>query len=547
MKESTPETWRWKDLGERWAKAAKALGDGFVLAREARTKAKDSWDKDRDSADKREALAQASLAELAAAKALNDFLDTDRRGLKRVTVIENQLRNNDSLSLLDRHALQVEKRNLIRTVSEFLDFKESEDLSPVYPPPARVEGKIHYSDGSVQWDPATKQGRAGMARDAFTASASEWAKIAPLSKADQYIACVGALDALTGRLTSRMLPAPIRPGRNDPWGDHVWGGLAEKAFSPAQETCRRLYPAAGLPEGFDRHGALDAGSHPELALAPVPTFEHLNDFRHPDHPLHASYQRFMRGMQKADEGFLQGSVFERHTPAQHERIAAALAVAQGMAPSFKEVGRIHQDQDALWAIELPVHMDLKPRWLKIDLAQALAQPPEAHAAHWRAQHVPPPPVEIRQAPAVDPNSLPPTDLRHPQHPRHAMFAQVREALGGEYHRWGLVREPAQLDRESALLVQQARGQRIGAVGRIQRGAVSGPHEPPGMTLYEKAPHAFPMSVSVSGAQLAQAPEIEQTSTQLQGVEQQVALLQQQQREHHRGRDLTQGHERGLTI
>ncbi|HYP82128.1 hypothetical protein, partial [Variovorax sp.] len=162
MDESALESSRWKGLQERWAEEGKALRDGYIAAEEARSEATRVWRMDRNSAEKQEALTQTSLAEFAAAKALNEFLDTDRRGLKRVTVIENQLRNNDSLSLLDRHALQVEKRNLIRTVSEFLDFKESEDLSPVYPPPARVEGKIHYSDGSVQWDPATKQGRAGM-------------------------------------------------------------------------------------------------------------------------------------------------------------------------------------------------------------------------------------------------------------------------------------------------------------------------------------------------------------------------------------------------
>ncbi|HYP81706.1 hypothetical protein, partial [Variovorax sp.] len=162
MSTSKPETSRWHDLRKDWTDQIEILRPRYRAATQATIDATRVWRMDRNSAGKQEALAQASLAQLAAAKALNDFLDTDRRGLKRVTVIENQLRNNDSLSLLDRHALQVEKRNLIRTVSEFLDFKESEDLSPVYPPPARVEGKIHYSDGSVQWDPATKQGRAGM-------------------------------------------------------------------------------------------------------------------------------------------------------------------------------------------------------------------------------------------------------------------------------------------------------------------------------------------------------------------------------------------------
>jgi hypothetical protein len=236
------------------------------------------------------------------------------------------------------------------------------------------------------------------------------------------------------------------------------------------------------------------------------------------------------------------------TPDQHERIAAALTAAQGTQPFFGEVGRVHQDKDgALWVSNLPPNLiSEQPRWVKIDLADTLAQTPETLATRWREQHVPAPASGMGQAQAqsVDPQQFAATDLRHPDHPRHEMYTRVRGALATEYDRWGLMRDPAQLDRETAQVVVEARKQRMDDVGGVTLSFPPGStRDRPMVTLLEHPTHEFANRTSVDGERLAQAPQVEQTGTQLQQVEQQVTLFQQQEMQQRQEREMAQGQSR----
>lgn len=313
-------------------------------------------------------------------------------------------------------------------------------------------------------------------------------------------------------------------------------------------------PSAQQPRAQNQQQTDDQRHSPPPAPAtmqvlPPPIPDHIRDFRHPEHPRHPGFQGFMDGLEKVQAGHLQGSRLPDNVRPEHfERIAAALTAAQGKEPFFGEVGRVHQDKDgALWVSNLPPNLiSQQPRWLKVDLSDALVQTPEAQASRWREQHVPAPTAGTQaqaQSQSVDPQQLSPTDLRHPDHPRHGMFAQTRGLLATEYERWGLMRDPAQLDRETAQVVVEARKQHIHDVGGISLSFPQGStRERPMVTLLEHPTHEFANRTSIDGNTLAQAPQVDQAGMQLQQVEQQVALLQRQEMQQQE-REMVQGQAR----
>ena len=279
--------------------------------------------------------------------------------------------------------------------------------------------------------------------------------------------------------------------------------------------------------------------------------EHLRDFRHPEHPRHPGFQGFLAGLEKVQAGYLQGSRLPENVRPEHfERIAAALTAAQGTQPFFGEVGRVHQDKDgALWVSNLPPNLISEhPRWVKIDLADTLNQTPEAQAARWREQHVSAPAqgTAPAQTQAIDPQQLSPIDVRHPDHPRQGMFEQARGLLATEYGRWGLMRDPAQLDRETAQVVVEARRQHLDDVGGVSLSFPQGStRERPMVTLLEHPTQEFANRTSIDGNWLAQAPQVDQAGMQLQQVEQHVALMQQQEMQQRQEREMAQGQGRAM--
>ena len=271
--------------------------------------------------------------------------------------------------------------------------------------------------------------------------------------------------------------------------------------------------------------------------------DHLRVFSHPDNPRYDGYARFMRGLQEQPP--IPGV-----TPDQYERIAAAFTAAQGTGRFFKEVGRFHLDKDGmLWASARPNSLiSEKTRWEKIDLAQALSQTPEQAAAQWREQSLPAPTPSMAQTQTMtlDPQRLTPQDVRHPDHPQHGMFTGARGLLANEYDRWGLQRDPAQLDKEAAQVVAEARKQRMDSVSGITLTfPPGGTPDQPSIAVRENPASEFSKRVELKGERLAQAPQVEQTSTQLQQVEQQVALMQQQETQQRQERE--QGQSQGWSV
>ncbi len=319
---------------------------------------------------------------------------------------------------------------------------------------------------------------------------------------------------------------PLPPETSIPAGQP---GVPEFLRTPASTT---PLPGIGAPR--------PEAAAPQASAPSIP--DHLRDFRHEGHPRHAGYERFLQALQEQP---IPGV-----TPDQHERIAAAFTAAQGTRPFFKEVDRFYLDKEGvLWAGARPNSLiSEKPRWEKIDLADTLNQTPETLASQWRERHVPESARSVAQAPAqaIDPQQLSPADLRHPDHARHGMFAQTRGLLATEYERWGLQRDPAQLDREAARVVVEARQQRMDGVAGLSLTFPPGaPPDRPMVALVEHPGGEFANRVKLDGEKLAQAPQMEQTNTQLQQVEQHLAIVQQQEMQMRQEREMTQG--QGRTV
>lgn len=125
-----------------------------------------------------------------------------------------------------------------------------------------------------------------------------------------------------------------------------------------------------------------------------------------------------------------------------------------------------------------------------------------------------------------------------------MYTRVRGALATEYERWGLTRDPAQLDRETARAMVEARRQRMDEIGGVTLSFPQGStRERPMVTLLESPTHEFANRASVAGDKLAQAPQVDRAGMQLQ----QVALMQQQAMQQRQEREMAQGQGRAMQV
>ncbi|WP_307753564.1 XVIPCD domain-containing protein [Xanthomonas albilineans] len=244
--------------------------------------------------------------------------------------------------------------------------------------------------------------------------------------------------------------------------------------------------------------------------------EHLQDFRHPDHPLHARYTLFKDALAQSHAVPRNGDKLP-YGPEQQERLAAAFTNTLGIDKNFEHsIKGFKQHEGQLLAYENPFSVYEKNKVLRIDPEHALAQSPEQHAATWRAReatHAPAPPSR-----AIAPVAITAEDMRHPAHPSHALFEQARDAIADAHERWGRpVPDAEQLDRHAAQVVVETRKFGHTEVDKIYLGL------PQGHTTqtpnYAAKSHGQ-IWARVDALQLTQAPDVAQASQQLQTVEQQ---------------------------
>ncbi|WP_155394398.1 XVIPCD domain-containing protein [Xanthomonas albilineans] len=244
--------------------------------------------------------------------------------------------------------------------------------------------------------------------------------------------------------------------------------------------------------------------------------EHLQDFRHPGHALHSRYTLFKNALE-------QSCTLPRHGdklpygPAQQERLAAGFTDALGINPQYRHnIKGFKQHEGQLLAYDHPGLIYEKSKVVRIDPEHALAKSPEQHAATWRAReatHAPAPPSRV-----IAPVAITAEDMRHPAHPRHALFEQARDAIADAHERWGRpVPDPEQLDRRAAQVVVETRKLWQTEVDKIYLGMTEGAAtQTPNYVVQSHGK----LWATVSAPQLTQAPDVAQASQQLQTVDQQ---------------------------
>ncbi|XZA04655.1 DUF2235 domain-containing protein [Xanthomonas albilineans] len=243
--------------------------------------------------------------------------------------------------------------------------------------------------------------------------------------------------------------------------------------------------------------------------------EHLQDFRHPDHPMHSRYTQFKNALEQSHTLPRNGDKLP-YGPAQQERLAAGFTDALGIDPQYEHSIRgFKQHQGQLLAYDQPYSFTEKSHVLRIDPEQALAKSPEQHAASWKAREAshPEPPSRV-----IAPITITAEDMRHPAHPRHAMFEQARNAIANANERWGRpAPDPEQLDRHAAHVVVEARKFGQTEVERVHLGMPQGyATQTPNYVVQSEGK----IVARIFAPELAQAPDVAQASQQLQTVEQQ---------------------------
>ncbi|WP_244953621.1 DUF2235 domain-containing protein [Xanthomonas axonopodis pv. vasculorum] len=248
---------------------------------------------------------------------------------------------------------------------------------------------------------------------------------------------------------------------------------------------------------------------------------HLQDFRQPDHPMHSRYTQFKNALEQSHTLPRHGDKLP-YGPAQQERLAAGFTDALGIDPHYEHsIKGFKQHEGQLLAYDHPGLIYEKSKVLRIDPEQALAKSPEQHAASWKAREAshPEPPSRV-----IAPVAITAEDMRHPAHPRHAMFEQARSAIANANEWWGRpAPDPEQLDRHAAHVVVESRKFGQTDVERVHLGMPQGhATQTPNYAVQSEGrivAHLF-------APDLAQVPDVAQASQRLQTVEQQNLAEQQ---------------------
>ncbi|WP_155394082.1 XVIPCD domain-containing protein [Xanthomonas albilineans] len=249
--------------------------------------------------------------------------------------------------------------------------------------------------------------------------------------------------------------------------------------------------------------------------------EHLQDFRQPDHPMHSRYTQFKNALEQSHTLPINGDKLP-YGPAQQERLAAGFTDALGIDPHYEHSIRgFKQHQGQLLAYDQPCSFTEKSHVLRIDPEQALAKSPEQHAANWKAREASHPELPSR---VIAPITITAEDMRHPAHPRHAMFEQARSAIANANERWGRpTPDPEQLDRHAAHVVVESRKFGHTEVERVHLGMPQGyATQTPNYAVQSEGR----IVARIFAPELKQAPDVAQASQQLQTVEQQNLAEQQ---------------------
>ena len=194
----------------------------------------------------------------------------------------------------------------------------------------------------------------------------------------------------------------------------------------------------------------------EAAAKQAPSIpDHLRDFRHPDHPMHQPYQRALTKVHTMED-------MNKVPHGQHSERMAAAVVDTLHEARFGSLDRLelrgagkhtqvvaHQSRPSVY---------LPERDVSVSVEHALSRTVEQRADDWSKRamphlHEPLPAIAAERHP--DPRMLPPHDLRHPDHPQHALYRQVHTHVADAYAKAGIPRSATQLEHATAATLLQA--------------------------------------------------------------------------------------------
>lgn len=273
----------------------------------------------------------------------------------------------------------------------------------------------------------------------------------PGAVTDALHAPTNTLDASDGHTYTRDAQGTwSTPGRL--WGRNAAEGNLRMELDASAQLIATTFAAERA-----MHTATHATSQASAQVDAPPIPPHLHDFRHPGHPLHATYDTLLQHVHAMEDRV-------RMPHGEHSERAAAALLDRHSADRLGPAARVELHGEGKTTA---MHLVTNERAAKqayatverrtpISVFDVVARSVADVSRDWSRRELPhlyQPTPRTAEARPRDPSTLDPCDLRHRDHPRHAAFVSMREHIGAAYARYGIARSADQLDRATAAVMR----------------------------------------------------------------------------------------------
>jgi hypothetical protein len=275
------------------------------------------------------------------------------------------------------------------------------------------------------------------------------------------------------------------------------------------------------------------------AHAPIPA--HLQDMRHPKHPIHGWYRETLNAVQALEDrrGIAHGPHSERLAATLTERVLA-FNVGKAQDDRIRGVDRVelHGPAEHLDAVltSQRVNPSSNPHQLTAKVNQAMAWSVTEMSEQWARRAMPhlyeSQALVVEHEPATPLFMLPAHDPRRPGHPKHMQYQTWREQVSALYANAGIVRSEAQIEQATSAVMRVEQQRTLGKGERLQlkmdEHGVTGPQS--SILIWDPTHLAGIPVLEVSLQSLRTPPE--QNYQAMHQLSQQQALEQQQRAMEH---------------
>jgi|GEM_PF-380877 len=280
--------------------------------------------------------------------------------------------------------------------------------------------------------------------------------------------------------------------------------------------------------------AANATSTKPAALAPIPA--HLQDMRHPDHPIHGWYHSTLNAVHELEDrrNIAHGPHSEQLAATLAERITAFNIGKSGedriLGVDRVDLHGLGAQQEALLSAKRFNYSTAEHKFA-VNVEQALAQPVTAISEQWGRRAMPhlyePQRPAVEHTPATSIFMLPMYDPRRPDHPKHSQYQSWREQVTALYTNAGITRSEAQIEQATSAVMRieqervRGKGERL-VLKEDERGVIGSGSS---ICIWDDT-HRWDVPVlEVSARQLRMPPE--QNYREMQQLAQQQVLQEQQ--------------------